>query len=104
MKRLITILVGLILTGLILAHSNENSKTIIIGKIRPADGAEIVWAVGEKDSLKASISQGQFYFEVKPGTYKLIVDALPPYQDVLLENLLVQQDQTLDVGEIILKQ
>jgi hypothetical protein len=104
MKRFITIISGLILTGLILAHSDGNSKTIIIGKIRPADGAEMVWVVGEKDSLKASISQGQFYFEVKPGTYKLIVDALPPYQDVLLENLLVHQDETLDVGEIILKQ
>ena len=102
MKKLIT---GTILSGLVLiAWTFAGTKTVILGKVNPPDGAEVVWILGEKDSLKSGTSAGQFYFDVKPGKYKLLVDALPPYKDVLLENLVVAQDETIDVGEIILKQ
>ena len=103
MKKLVT---GMIIVGLIgmMAWTFAGTKTVILGKVNPPDGAELVWVLGEKDSLKSGISSGQFYFDVKPGKYKLLVDALPPYKDVLLENLVVAQDETIDVGEIILKQ
>ena len=42
--------------------------------------------------------------EVRPGMYKLVVDAKQPYKDVMLDNLVVRADETLDVGEIVLKQ
>ncbi len=86
------------------AFSFLKVKTAKTGRVSPADGADIVWVVSEKDSLKAGISEGQFYFDVKPGVYKLVVDAKDPYKDVLLENLAVKAEETLDVGEIILKQ
>jgi hypothetical protein len=80
------------------------AKTGIVGKVNPLDAAEMVWVIGISDSLKMVPAQGQFFFDVKPGTYKLIVDAKNPYKDVLLENLQVKPDETLDVGEIPLKQ
>lgn len=79
-------------------------KSTIVGKINPPDAAESVWAISTTDSVKAGISTGQFALDVKPGTYKLVIDARDPYKDVLLENLQVAQDQTLDLGEIPLKQ
>lgn len=97
---LIVALILLLMSG----TSLRVSKTTIIGKVNPADGADMVWVLNEKDSLKSGVSEGQFYFDVKPGAYKLVVDAKQPYKDVLLDNLVVKLDETLDVGEIILKQ
>ena len=84
--------------------SLSNSRTAIVGRVSPADGVDLVWLMGEKDSLKTSVSEGQFFFEVKPGAYKLLVAAKAPYKDVTMDNLVVKSEETLDVGEIILKQ
>ena len=80
------------------------AKTSIVGRINPSDAGEAVWVISATDSLKSGISMGQFSFDVKPGVFKLVVDARDPYKDVLLENLQVKQDEILDVGEIPLKQ
>jgi hypothetical protein len=79
------------------------TQTSITGKVVPGDGAETVWAVSATDSTKGTISSGTFTLDVKPGTYKVIVDAKEPYKDVTLENLEVKQDQPLNVGEIVLQ-
>jgi hypothetical protein len=92
------------ITALVLSFAPAKAKTTIVGRINPADAAEVVWAISATDTLKAAPAQGQFFIEVKPGTYKLIVDAKEPYKDVTLENLQLKPDETLDVGEIPLKQ
>lgn len=79
------------------------TQSSITGKVSPADGAEAVWAISGTDSTKAGINAGAFTLEVKPGTYKVIVDAKDPYKDVSLENLEVKDGQPLDVGEIVLQ-
>lgn len=79
------------------------TQTSITGKVSPAEGAETVWAISGKDSTKGAISSGAFALEVKPGMYKVIVDAKDPYKDVTLENLEVKQGQPIDVGEIVLQ-
>lgn len=88
----------------IIAISFNHKKTGIVGRVNPVDAAEVVWVTSTTDSAKSVVSQGQFSFDLKPGTYKLVVDAREPYKDVLLENLQVKPDETLDVGEIPLKQ
>ena len=102
MKTKITIGLTSLVAALILSFAP--AKSGIVGKLNPIDGAELVWVLGSSDSLKMAPAQGQFFFDVKPGVYKLVVDAKEPYKDVLLENLQVKQDETLDVGEIPLKQ
>jgi hypothetical protein len=102
MKTKITIGLTSLVAALILSFAP--AKSGIVGKLNPIDGAELVWVLGSSDSLKMVPAQGQFFFDVKPGVYKLVVDAKEPYKDVLLENLQVKQDETLDVGEIPLKQ
>lgn len=80
------------------------SQSTITGKVTPADGATLVWAISGSDSTKAPISAGAFALQVKPGTYKILVDAKAPYKDVILENLEIKEGQPLDVGEIVLQQ
>jgi hypothetical protein len=102
MRNIMMIMILVLL--LAISQSFSGSKTAITGRVNPTDGAELVWLMGEKDSLKTGVSDGQFYFDVKPGAYKLMVQSRPPYKDVVLDNLVVRQEETLDVGEIILKQ
>lgn len=80
-----------------------DDQSSISGKVTPADGAETVWAISGTDSTKATINSGTFSLSVKPGIYKLIIDAKEPYRDVLLENLEVKAEQPIDVGEIVLQ-
>jgi len=97
---------GILITligGLFAFNSLEQSS--ITGKISPADAAQSVWAISATDSVKSTnISSGTFTIQAKPGTYKLVVDAKEPYKDAQLDNLEVKQDQSLDVGEIVLQQ
>ena len=58
----------------------------IKGKVIPADGASQVWAISNTDTLKAAISQGNFEItRAKAGTYKVYIDAIDPYKDVVKE-------------------
>ena len=84
--------------------NKHSAKTSITGKVNPADGVNMVWVVSGKDSLKSPTSEGIFSFEIKPGVHQLIVDAKNPYKDVILDNLSVNENEVLDVGEIMLKQ
>lgn len=79
-------------------------QSSITGKVSPQDGAETIWAISATDSVRFALASGNFSAQVKPGTYKLIVDAKTPYKDVLLDNLDIKDNQVLDVGEIILQQ
>lgn len=77
----------------------------ITGKVTPADAAAKVWAISGTDTLKASVDGGTFNItNVKPGTYKLIVEAMPPYKNMAKEGVTVNDGQSTDVGEIKLQQ
>ena len=86
-----------------LSRSFESSKATIIGKVSPAEAADVAWLIGAKDTLKTAVVSGTFSQSVPSGRYKLIVDAKEPYKDAMMDNLDVKQDQVLDVGEIILQ-
>ena len=85
-------------------EANESHPTFIKGKISPAQAAAVVWIVDAKDTLSASVIDGSFSMQVKPETYRLVVNAKAPYNNVSLGNLEVTHHHALDVGEIILHQ
>jgi hypothetical protein len=73
----------------------------IKGKIIPADGASQVWAISSVDTLKAVISQGNFEItRAKAGTYRVYIDAIDPYRDVVKDAVQVNDGGTVDLGEI----
>jgi hypothetical protein len=85
-------------------NRDDFQSTFIKGKISPAEAAKVVWIMDSKDTLATSIIDGSFSMKVRPETYKLVVNAKPPYGNVSLDNLEVKQYHALDVGEIILQQ
>ncbi len=89
--------------GMGLFISSGVPQSAITGRISPANAAREVMIIGT-DTTRAAIASGAFSTMVRPGNYKLIVDAIEPYKDVLLDNLDVKENQVLDVGEIILEQ
>jgi hypothetical protein len=102
MKKVIAYCAVLILTIMTLA-ADAGTQSSITGKLKPVDGAESLWLVSGKDSVKHAIVAGSFSISVNPGIYKLVIDSKSPYQDVLMENLEVKPGMTLDLGEIFLK-
>jgi hypothetical protein len=109
-KRLLVLAAVIGLVSLMFAfragEGNEQKNIIqsgITGKVSPPDGGISVWAASRTDTVRGLISTaGSFSLQVKPGTYRLFIDAKEPFKDVMLENLEVK-DQPLDVGEIVLQ-
>jgi len=103
MKRFI-VSFGIILLLILSAYTFQNTdQTSITGRVNPLDGANSAWAVGGRDSSTSAIVNGTFSFSVKPGIYKVVVDAIEPYKDAVLENISVKEGQTVNLGEIMLQ-
>jgi hypothetical protein len=77
----------------------------IKGTVTPANAAAKAWAISGTDTLKASIDGGSFSIsDAKPGVYKVIIEAMPPYKNMAKEGVTVGDGQQTDIGEIKLQQ
>ncbi len=75
------------------------------GSITPSDGATRAWLISSSDTMRAPVDKGAFEIvNVKPGTYKLIIEAKPPYKNLAKEGITVSDGQPTDVGVIKLEQ
>lgn len=82
----------------------ERAGGSIAGKIVPASGATEVWAISSTDTLKAPVQGGTFTIvNAKPATYKLAIDAVDPFKDVVKEGVVVEEDKPTNVGDIQLE-
>ncbi len=94
---------GLATAGLFAFRNIDNGS--IKGTVAPADGATKVWALSSSDTLKADIQSGSFEITgAKAGTYRLIVEAKPPYRNTAKDNVTVADGTPTNVGEIKLGQ
>ncbi|GAO42225.1 carboxypeptidase-like regulatory domain-containing protein [Flavihumibacter petaseus] len=76
----------------------------IKGTVSPADGAVQAWALSATDTAKAAINNGAFEItNVKPGDYRLIIEAKAPYKNQAKEGVSVKDNAATDVGEIKLE-
>ncbi|RYY54924.1 MAG: carboxypeptidase regulatory-like domain-containing protein [Chitinophagaceae bacterium] len=96
------ILLSILVITLVAAFSFRTVQPTITGKVSPADAAQAVWAINSTDSVRSAITGGIFTFTVKPGKYRVIVDAKEPRRDVILENIEVG-NQPVDLGEIVIQ-
>jgi hypothetical protein len=93
----ITIAVWL-LTSLFSARVFNGS---VKGTINPPDGGVRVWVLSTSDTLKADIIRGAFVIPgIKPGVYRMIVEASPPFKNAIRESVSVRDGMATDVGEI----
>jgi hypothetical protein len=103
MKRFLIIII-MILSAILMLNSFRNKyQTSIVGRVNPVGGANVAWAVSGRDSATSNIVNGAFSLEAKQGIYKVVIDAVEPYKDAILENVSVKEGQTIDVGEIMLQ-
>ncbi len=75
------------------------------GTVAPPEGGVRAWVLSATDTFRADVSKGAFEISnVKAGTYKLIVEAAPPYKNTAKDGIEVTDGGTTDVGEIKLSQ
>ncbi len=82
------------------AFSNLRSGSIK-GTVTPSDGAVRAWAESSSDTLKAAIVNGTYEItDAKPGMYKVVIEAKPPYKNAAKDGVTVNDGQAADAGEI----
>jgi hypothetical protein len=103
MKRFL-IVIAIILSAVSILNSFRSKyQTSIVGRVNPVGGANVAWAVSGRDSTTSNVVNGAFSLEAKQGIYRVVIDAVEPYKDAILENVSVKEGQTVDVGEITLQ-
>ena len=77
----------------------------IKGSVSPSASATAAYVVSGMDTMRTNIRNGGFEIgEVKPGTYKLVIEAIAPYKNFEKEGVVVNEKKATDVGEISLQQ
>jgi hypothetical protein len=90
-----------LLASFTLRHAASGS---IKGSVTPATGATTAWAESMTDTLKSTVTDGSFEItDAKPGTYKVIIEAKPPFKMAVKDNVPVKDGQATDLGQIILE-
>lgn len=93
-----------VIISVVLISSFVNDRSGIQGTIDPPEGARRIWAVSGKDTVSIIPSPGSFIMDVKPGSWKLVVEAVLPYKNAERESVLVTDGQITDIGLIKLTQ
>ena len=76
----------------------------IKGTVSPSDGAVRAWALSSTDTLRSPIVNGSYDIsDAKPGSYKIIIEAKPPYKNAAKDGITVVDGQAADAGEIKLE-
>jgi hypothetical protein len=81
----------------------NHQQSMITGKISPRDAADFALIIRGKDTLRTPLVSGNFFQQVKPGKYTLIVLARNPFKNVMIRNLEVKHGRNLDIGELLLE-
>lgn len=103
MKKLTIILVAAFVLFSAFKYMHQ-LPTGIHGTVDPQKSVKTIWAISGTDSVSTIPVAGMFSIEVKPGNWKLFVEAIPPYKNTTVENVAVPEGQNTDVGTIILTQ
>jgi hypothetical protein len=75
------------------------------GSITPITGGIKCWAISQTDTLQTNILNGAFEMNnMKPGTYRIAIEAIPPYKNAVREGIEVRNGEVTDIGEIKLQQ
>ena len=94
---------GVILTVVLVSAFVGKDRSGIQGSIDPPEGAKRIWAVSGKDTVAIIPPPGTFILDVKPGSWKLVIEAALPYKNAERDAILVTEGQLTDVGLIKLE-
>lgn len=95
---------ALVIVVLCFLSFNTPNSASIKGKITPAHYGIRAWAISDADTLYTTIEKGNFeFYGAKPGTYRIIVEALSPYRHTTKDGIEVRTGEAIDVGELSLQ-
>ena len=104
MKKFVLIGIVILFSLIISSFFSAPHTGSIKGMISPPNGGTRVYAIAKNDTAKSLVYQGMFMInELKPGTYTILVEAIPPYRNQRKEFVVVNEGQETDIGYIILK-
>ena len=87
--------------AVILLAFTQHRLGSIKGTVVPLDAGVRAWAESATDTLRAPILNGSYEISnAKPGAYKIIIEAKPPYRNIARDGLMVTDGQETDAGEI----
>ena len=101
MKNTLATLIAIIIAVASLHAFRAMQHASVTGSIQPSYGAKTIWAIQGNDTTKIFSDNGAFTCNLKPGTWKLRIDARSPLKDRDVE-VLVQDRQNTDIGVITL--
>jgi hypothetical protein len=92
--------IAAIATMILFAFSQHRLGSIK-GTVMPLDAGVRAWAESATDTLRAPILNGSCEItDAKPGAYKIIIEAKPPYRNIARDGIMVTDGQETDAGEI----
>jgi hypothetical protein len=75
------------------------------GTITPLNGGIKCWAISQTDTFQTNIANGAFELSnLKPGTYRITIEAIPPFKNAVREGIDIRNGEVTDIGEIRLQQ
>jgi hypothetical protein len=104
MKRTRIVLLSIAIAAIGLLSFRKAESASIKGKVTPAFYAVHAWMISETDTLYTTIDDGNFEFvNLKPGTYRLVVEARSPYRHMAKEGIVVENGQAINIGALSLQ-
>src|ERR1700709_827345 len=95
---------GLVMVSALFAFTAFKNGSIK-GTVSPSASATSAYVVSGMDTMRTNIQNGAFEIgQVKPGTYKLVIEAIAPYKNFEKEGVVVDEKKPTDVGVITLQQ
>lgn len=82
------------------AFADDYFMSGVRGTVSPPDGVKKIWAISGADTVSIAAPSGSFSLDLKPGNWKLYIEAAKPYKDFAWPNIVVEKDRYYDVGEI----
>ena len=95
---------ALLLVTIALVSFSQVRGGTVGGNVNPPEGGLRAFLFSGKDTLSVNVASGTFQFtKVPSGTYKLLVEAAPPYSNAVKEGIRVLEGEFTDAGQIELR-
>ena len=106
MKNRIAFLIVLVIIIVAIVSFKPWVGGTVRGIVFPSDAAKNVWALSGRDTFRTTTNtMGVFEINhVRAGTYRIMVEANPPYKNVYKDNITVRDSTIIDAGDFRLSQ
>ena len=95
-------LLGTVMAVVLLEAAKKRAVCAIAGEVHPVKAFRKAWLIQNGDTLPVKRMGSKFKISVRPGEYGIRIDAIAPFKDQVFQQIKLTDEQTSDLGEIIL--